>query len=211
MARTWTYEELSILRDLYPDNSTRHVAELLGRTYCSIAGRASIEGLKKSDNFFEKCKGGRFTGIQGYSCRFQKGHIPANKGKKMSKRQYELASRTMFKPGHLPLNTKKDGDITVRGNYKRGQKYQYIRLSMGKWKELHRYIWEQAYGSIPKGYNVIFKDRNTMNCALENLELVSNKKLMARNTIQRYPMELKQTFRTLGKLKQTIRTHEKQD
>lgn len=186
--------------DLYPDNNTRHIAELLGRTYRSVTIMALIEGLKKSEKFFS----------QG-CCRFQKGYIPANKGKKMSRHQYELASRTMFKPGHLPFNTKKDGDITVRGNYKRGQKYQYIRLSASKWKELHRYIWEQAYGSIPKGYNVIFKDGNIMNCNLENLELVSDKELMARNTIQRYPMELKQVIRTLGKLKQTIRTHEKQD
>jgi hypothetical protein len=42
-----------------------------------------------------------------------------------------------------------------------------------KWKEKHRYIWEQAHGKIPEGMMIIFLDQNRQNCDLENLAMVS--------------------------------------
>lgn len=40
-------------------------------------------------------------------------------------------------------------------------------------KYLHRYIYEQAYGAIPKGFHVHHKDGDPNNNALENLECLS--------------------------------------
>ena len=37
-----------------------------------------------------------------------------------------------------------------------------------------RYVYEQAYGTIPKGHKVIFADGNNRNFDLDNLVLVSN-------------------------------------
>lgn len=42
------------------------------------------------------------TGKTGH---FSKGHVPANKGKAMSREQYEKCKPTMFKPGSIPGNT----------------------------------------------------------------------------------------------------------
>jgi hypothetical protein len=42
----------------------------------------------------------------------------------------------------------------------------------GKWLRKHRYIWEQAYGKIPPGKALLYKDGNRLNCTLENLVLV---------------------------------------
>ncbi len=39
----------------------------------------------------------------------------------------------------------------------------------------HRYVWELANGPIPEGHMIQFADKNTLNCELENLMLVSNK------------------------------------
>jgi len=48
-----------------------------------------------------------------------------------------------------------------------------------KWKQppvsLHRQIWIDNYGPIPKNYIVHHKDRNTLNNSIDNLELLSSK------------------------------------
>jgi hypothetical protein len=41
------------------------------------------------------------------------------------------------------------------------------------WVIKHRYLYEQAHGTIPKNYRVIFLDKNNQNFELDNLELVS--------------------------------------
>jgi hypothetical protein len=43
-----------------------------------------------------------------------------------------------------------------------------------------------------------------MNCVLENLELISDKDLMKKNTIQRFPEELVNTIKLVNKLKRKI-------
>ena len=48
-----------------------------------------------------KCNHGISSGLTGH---FQKGHVPRNKGKKMSAEQYEKACHTMFKKGNVPGN-----------------------------------------------------------------------------------------------------------
>ena len=45
----------------------------------------------------------------------------------------------------------------------------------------HRYIWEKAFGPIPKGHCVQFKDGDTTNCILDNLYLISRAKQVRRN------------------------------
>ena len=50
------------------------------------------------------------------------------------------------------------------------------------WKDrvvpLTRYVYEQHYGNIPKGYKVITKDGNNSNCNIDNLILVSKQQIM---------------------------------
>jgi hypothetical protein len=56
---------------------------------------------------------------------------------------------------------------------------------------------------------IIFKDKNKLNFDINNLELISLKEHMARNTIQRFPKELKQLIHLNTKLKKL--TNEKQN
>lgn len=46
--------------------------------------------------------------------------------------------------------------------------YAYIRLESG-WYPYQRYLLEQEFGALPKGYQVIFKDGDKSNFALDNL------------------------------------------
>jgi hypothetical protein len=112
------------------------------------------------------------------------GNTPANKGKKMPADLYEKASATMFKKGHLPHNAVgfKDGDIRTRTDNKTGIVYKYIRLALGKWYPLHQHEWEQVNGELPKKHCLWFKDRNSLNCSLDNLELITRVENMKRNS-----------------------------
>ena len=110
--------------------------------------------------------------------RFLKGHRAWNKGLKGITIGGE---QTQFKPGHEPHNTKYDGAISIRKDSKQDIYYKYIRVAKGKWELLHRYIWKQHNGEIPKGMLVVFKDGNQMNCSIDNLELITRKENMQRN------------------------------
>jgi HNH endonuclease len=39
---------------------------------------------------------------------------------------------------------------------------------------LHHVVWEEHNGPIPQGHKVCFKDGDSLNCAIENLELLTN-------------------------------------
>ena len=58
---------------------------------------------------------------------------------------------------------------------------------------------------------VCFKDGNKTHIALNNLELLTRAERMRRNTIHRYPEELKSAIRAIGKLKRTIREVENEE
>lgn len=108
---------------------------------------------------------------------FKKGSIPVNKDTKgLTKR-----NKTSFGFGNRPINTKKVGTISTRKD-KNGSLYMHIKIEEpNKWQMLHVYIYEHKHGKIPKGYCVIFKDKNTLNTRLDNLMLVSRDELLRLN------------------------------
>lgn len=118
--------------------------------------------------------------------RFEKGHVPANKGKKgyMTPEQYEKCKATMFRKGNVPANRRPIG--SERFNSRDGI---LIKVQDGhlqkNWMPKGRYIYEQAHGKIPEGHKVIFADGNNQNFDLDNLILVSNAEelIMNRNKL----------------------------
>lgn len=46
---------------------------------------------------------------------------------------------------------------------------------------LHHVIWMEHHGAIPKGHKVVFRDGNHRNCAIENLELLTNSEQVKRH------------------------------
>lgn len=129
------------------------------------------------NNFYSRNK--LNSGLTG---RFVKGQISHNKGKKGI--SYPGMEKTQFKVGGLPPNTKpvgtervnKDGYIEVKIK----MRPSHINCN-DNWKVKHRLIWEEAYGPIPKGYSVIFKDGDKLNLDLANLALVSRAELAVLN------------------------------
>lgn len=112
---------------------------------------------------------------------FGKGHIPFNKGTKGIMK----ANKTSFKKGNIPKNYKPIG-------YERINKDGYIEIKIkgpNVFVLKHRYLYEQKYGKIPKGYKLIFADKNKQNLDINNLLLVTdaeelimnNRKLISKN------------------------------
>ncbi|MFD2962801.1 MULTISPECIES: HNH endonuclease signature motif containing protein [Olivibacter] len=118
--------------------------------------------------------------------RLKKGNVPPNKGKKqveyMSAESIERSKATRFKKGNIPANAfEKDGVITIR-NDKRGVPYKHIRIALGEWEYLHIYNWKTANGQVPDGHVVAFKDGDTLNPDISNLELITMGENMLRNS-----------------------------
>jgi hypothetical protein len=160
MNRNWTPEEIEQLRRLYKKFNFRICASLMGIEPEKI--KAALKNYKINS---------------GRNGRFEKKYIPWNKNKKGLKLGGEI---TQFKPGHLPFNTKYNGCISTRHD-KSGRKYKYIRISKGKWILYHRYLYEEHNGKIPGNMIVVFRDKNSLNCSVENLELITRKEHARRN------------------------------
>jgi hypothetical protein len=110
----------------------------------------------------------------GLNGQFIKGHKTFNKGKKwdeyMPKQSQINCKKTTFKKGNIPPNHRQVGEerINVDG-------YIEIKVSEpNKWELKHRYIYKKHYGSIPKGYKVIFLDGNKTNLNINNLKAISS-------------------------------------
>lgn len=195
-----------LLKALYPHTQNSAIARLFGITAHAVYDRAYRLRLKKADTFLRdttalKWREGKHEGSK--KTHFKKGFTPVNKGKKMSNELKDKVKHTFFKKGNMPHNSysQESGVITIRTD-KRGNDYQFIKLAHGVWEPLHRHVWQQANGAIPKDYIIIFKDFNTMNCQLQNLDCITKSDNMKRNTIQNFPEEVKTNIiltRTLNK------------
>lgn len=199
MKRPITATEIEYIHQYIKTNSIKTIAKELKRTAQLISETAKELGY--AELIIQRAE----------ESRLKKGHIPANKGKTMDAETREKVKHTWFKKGHLPANTLEDGAITIRHDHPErpgGKPYKYIRLSLAEWKPLHRHLWEEANGPIPFGMNVVFKDGDTLNCDLDNLEMIDNAENMLRNTIHNYPEELKMNIRLTKKLERKIRDNE---
>ena len=142
--------------------------------------------------------------------RFEKGQISWNKGKKMSPSQYKKCAATMFKKGNTPANARTIGSERVD---KDG--YILIKIQNGhknkNWIRKHRYLYEQAYGKVPKGYKVIFADGDIRNFDLNNLILVSDAEelIMNRNKLFKEDTELTKAGVVVAKLLDKVNKRKK--
>ena len=159
----WTDEEKEYLSKITPEHHYKEIVDLMNEKF---ERTFTIEMIKGAI--------GRYKLNTGFNGRFKKGNIPHNKGLSMC---YPGCERTWFKKGNLPLNHKKVGSERVDRDG-----YTLIKVAEpNQWKLKHRVIWEQVNGPIPKGYSLIFADKDKTNMSLDNLILVSRKELMVIN------------------------------
>jgi len=116
-----------------------------------------------------------------------------------------------FEIGQEPHTTQPVGAIVEDGyGYLKKKIRDDLRPTRLNWVYVHRMIWEQHYGPIPAGQNVCFKDGNKRNFDIDNLELVSDEDLGARNIYHnKYPKEVCQLIQLTGVLTRRINTRSK--
>lgn len=209
--KEFTELEVRYLRRFYSNGSTSIMAKRLKRPKSSLYNKAHILGIYKTKKYLLKHASFQKGTQLGKVTQFQKGHVPDNKGKTMSPEIREEVKHTFFKKGHKPKNTKTDGHISIRKDTRTGISYKYIRISEGIWELLQRYIWIQEHGEIPKGYNVVFKDGNSLNVTLENLELLSDSELLKKNYFYKYPKEIQRLIQIKGALTRQINKRNKDE
>ena len=113
-------------------------------------------------------------------CFFQKGHVPENKGKKMSKETYKKVKHTFFKKGQMPATKRPVGFEVIR-NDKRGTPRIWISYDPEKRMiEKQIYLWTQLHGPIPKGMILYCKDTNCLNTDPSNWELITRQESIRR-------------------------------
>ncbi len=213
-ANNLTSADVQEILRLYPDTPTIEIARKFGKDIQTIYKTANRYGVNKSEAFHKSEHSGRIRKGQrlGIATEFKKGHVPGTKGKKqssyMSSEGIKNSSRTRWTKEHRPHNEKKDGDISVRRmrsvDSGRSIPYKFIRISKNKWEFLHRHLWQKHVGPIPNGYNVIFKDGDTMNCTIENLDCISNADLARRNSVHNLPEDLRELIHLKRSLTRAI-------
>lgn len=156
---TWLPEELEWI-EAHRDWPRAH----LHSGFCFRFGRSDVS----YENIASLCKRQGWRGPNGV---FQKGHVPANKGKKMP--YHPNSARCQFKPGHLPHNTQYLGHerLTTSG---------YVEISVAevnphtgyerRYVSKHRHLWEAAHGPLPDGMVLKCLDGNKTNTDPANWE-----------------------------------------
>lgn len=210
----WSPFELQQLLVLYADYSAEECAAAFGCSVFAIHNGVSKLGIKKSKDWIAKRARERscepYHG--GRAHRFYKGQPPMNKGQ-----HYQPSGRsteTQFRPGAKPHTWRPIGYEVVR----EGQLWRKVtdehrgRDCRFNFKAVPVLVWEATNGQVPEGYVVAFRAGMTTTVAeeitVDRLEIITRAEIMARNTIQNYPPELKDAMRTLGRLRRAIRKRE---
>lgn len=205
------------MRRFYPDTPTATLARRVRRSLHATYERAQKFGLRKSEAYLAGPHACRLRrGNVGAAFWFKKGHVPANKGLRRPGWGPGRMKETQFKPGERrgiaarnwrpvgTILTDTDGYLRIKVREARREEatgFGNVRV----WPLMQRHVWEQAHGPIPPGYAVCFKDGDRTNCAPGNLELVTRRELMARNTVHNLPKPLALTVQLLGALNRQIR------
>lgn len=211
--RPWRKAELRLLRRSYPNLPTKELARLLGRSESAVYAQAKLLGLRKSATYLaspEACRLRRGDNV-GARTRFRPGHVPANKGLRRPGWAPGRMAQTQFKAGQKPQTSKPIGSTRISKDGYLQRKVSDTGYAPRDWVGVHILTWQEAHGPVPPGHIVAFKNRKRDNTGLENLELLSRRELMLRNTIHNYPPELADVIRMNGALRRKIRSiHEEQ-
>lgn len=189
------------LIELYPTTKNNELAKMFHVAECTVFRYANKLGLKKTNGFFKKlAKSEKCIAHQ-----FKKGNVPHNKGVKgyttTDQRKMQNMKSTQFKKGHLPKNHKPVGtERTTKDGY-----IERKTQDPNKWELLHRIVWREHNGEIPKGYNIQFKDGDRTNCKIENLYIISRcEQLVTQNSLHTMPKEYAELIQLKGALKRKI-------
>lgn len=203
--RPWTEQDIATLRALYAETPTAAVAEQLGRGVRAVYDKANELRLKKSPHYLQAQRRDSVMRA-GVSTRWTPGTAPWNKGIPYDSGPNSHEIR--FRPGNTPHNWVPVGSYRINRDGYLDRKVSDLRRGARDWEAVHRLVWKEAHGEIPAGHVVVFRPGRA-STVLEDitpdaLELVTRQELMRRNSVHRYPEDVKAAIRQLGVLHRRI-------
>ena len=168
----WPPERVEWLRSYAPGHDIYEIIDEFERLYGIRMTKCSMKNAKHRYG----ARSGTDVG------QFQKGGVPANKGKTwdemgVSERARANMRRTQFKRGGVPHN---GAAIPLGTERVDPDGYVYVKTSMLSsepcrndcWTLKHRVVYEREVGPIPDGHMVVFADHDNRNFSPDNLVLV---------------------------------------
>lgn len=203
--RKWTAAELASLSQHYPDLPTAELAARLGRRVGQLHQAAAVRGIKKSAAYFASDAAGRIQRGHSHPAmianQFKPGQPTWNTGMKGWSAPGTEATR--FKPGGAPVNRREVGALRINSS---GQLDIKMGEGIRQWFQLSHYNWWLAHGEWPgHGMCLRFRDGDEHNPAFENLELITRRENMLRNSVHtNYPPDIARLVQLRGALNRRI-------
>ncbi len=184
------------IRSIDKDKEAGEIARAVSKHFGIEFSTAQCRAYKKNHDI-----------ASGLDCRFKKGNVPANKGKKMSPEQYEKCKETMFHKGNVPANHMEVGVYTHTTDGYLVRKVQEHGTQRERFEFVHRAVWEKHNGPIPEGKIVSFLDGDKDNCEIENLVLIDNRENLElnRSSLRFSNAEFTKAGVAVAKMKVTVR------
>lgn len=184
MAKLLTEEQYRFFRANAYGISTQELTDLVNKEFRLNLQPSQVKSYKTNHKI-----------QSGMTGKFEKGHVPVNKGKKYPGKR----NKTSFKKGQAPSNKMNIGSERVNSD-------GYIDIKIADpntWKAKHRIIYEEAYGPVPEDHAVIFADGDRRNVDINNLVMISRKKLlvMNQNNLIKDEVELTKTGMIIADIK----------
>jgi hypothetical protein len=176
---------------LYADTATWKLARRFKRPISASTQRRAQLGLRRAPPTSpgpHACRLRRGDEV-GKAYRFPKGHVPANKGLRRPGWATGRMKETQFKKGQANHNVMPIGATRLVDGYVylKVAEVRYVPYTVN-WKPLHVLNWERANGRpLPADSACASAIGDRLNCALENLELITRAENMRRNTSTTYP------------------------
>lgn len=212
----WSDTEILILKEYYPVRTNAEMLTMLpDKSEKQVYRKANALGIKKDKVFWGQYMKDLYANLSEEQLehrkktQFKKGQISHNKGVKMPQELRDKLSRTWFQKGNVCATALYDGAITIRKDASWGQ-IQFIRIAKSKWIPLHQHVWQQASGKLEKGHVIAFKDGDTANCDISNLEQISRAELMRRNSIVNYGKEYQSLSLTIASFNRKLKKYYQQ-
>lgn len=204
--RLWSAADQDTLRRLYPDTDNTVLASLFNRSMHAIHHQAHLLGLHKSRDYLSEYSRRLVAEREALGItpgRFHAGQTPWNFGKKGW--TAPGTKNTQFKKGNRPHTWRPIGTEEVRNGYL-WRKVREDGPTQNRCRPVHVLVWEDAHGPVPPGHAIVFKDRGdkTRNITLDRLECISRHELMARNSVQRYPADIRRAITMKARLTRVI-------
>lgn len=206
----WTDAELDTLRQLYPVEPARVIAERLGLSIKQVYAKAHGLGLNKPGDWIAE-RSRRLMQDPNHPGRrtwFAPGHVAHNKGKPHPAKG--RAIETQFKPGMVPHTWRPIGHTRESKEGYLQRKIADTGVTRRDYVALHHLVWRMHGRDIPAGYALCFADGDKRNLDINNLELVHRSELMRRNSVHRLPKEASRAAQLVGCIRRQINRRTRQ-